>query len=366
MRSRVAMIFSNTPVRLQPYFGFRNERRLMVSARALKASSTDFKRSGRWRAIRTMIKQFASHEMADLPVRLEIARPDGNTFSHESKTDKEGFVHFEVELEGSWPHGSSTDWETVALHWENESGRQSAPGHVLVPGQAASLGVISDIDDTILETGITGGLRNLLRNMKRVVAQLPEERIAVPGADVFYNALGGSAPASAQAVAPGDHLPATKRPFFYISSSPWNLYSYLVAFKRSRNLPLGPIMLRDWSLNRDTLGSASHGAHKREAIDRVLGAFPDMKFALIGDDTQGDFVAFGETVERHPNRIAAVFIRRAAKAELNADERAAQTTMKEASVPLWLGDDYSTGEAFLDKIGLASDGEAQQIIEIVK
>ncbi len=360
------MVFSSDPVRVQPYFGFRNDNRLILSARALKAGEADFNRSGRWRAMRTMMSQFASREVAGLVVQLELERPDGERIRYEGITNAEGFVHFDIALEGTWSLGAASNWEVVSLHWNNVSGTQCAEGHVLAPSEETRLGVISDIDDTILETGITGGLRNLLRNMKRVIAHLPDERIAVPGADTFYSALGGAPPSPASDAKTGERLSATQRPFFYISSSPWNLFSYLVAFKRSRNLPLGPIMLRDWGFNRETLGSSSHGAHKREAIDRVLETYPDMRFALIGDDTQGDFAAFGETVRRHPSRIAAVFIRKAAKVSLDEAEMAAKALIEKEGVPLWLGDDYSTGRAFLKTIGLDSDGEAEQIIETVE
>ena len=356
----------NSVVRVQPYFGFRNESRMTISARALKGKEADFKRAGRWRAIRTMMSQFASREVEGLGVRLEAERSDGARFTHHAETDAEGFVHFDIPLEGDWSLTGETDWEVVALHWQHAGEGHCIEGHVLTPGEQANLGIISDIDDTILETGITGGLGNLLRNLKRVIAQLPDERIAVPGADVFYGALGGGAPLAPQAASTGKRLPATKRPFFYVSSSPWNLYSYLVAFKRSRSLPLGPIVLRDWSLSRETLGSAGHGAHKRAAIERILSSYPNLKFALIGDDTQGDLAAFGDTVKRYPERIAAVFIRRAAGLDLSAEEQNAQSIIEAAGVPLWLGDDYRTGEDFLATIGLASDGETEKIVASVE
>ena len=157
----------------------------------------------------------------------------------------------------------------------------------------------------------------------------------------------------------------THRPFFYVSSSPWNLFSYLVAFKKSRNLPLGPIMLRDWGFNRATLGSAGHGAHKRDAIETILAAYPEMRFALIGDDTQGDLVAFGDIVSQHPQRIAAVFIRKAGE-EFSPEEVLAEVAIKSAGVPLWLGDDYTKGQEFLKATGLASDGDAAQIVKTIE
>ena len=360
-------LFASAPVRLQPYFGHRSERRLTITARALRSGkprAAPFERRGRLQAMRTMLAQFASREVPGLAVRLELRRADGTTVQHESFTDQEGYVHFDVPLEGGWPLPRDPAWEVACFHWLTAEGPQCIEGFVLVPGTATKLAVVSDIDDTIIETGITGGPRAIARNWRRVLAELPDERIAVPGADVFYGALGGGA-VLAEPGGAGTRYTATHRPFFYISSSPWNLFSYLVAFKQSRGLPLGPLLLRDWGLNRATFGSASHGAHKRAALDALLAFYPEMRFALIGDDTQGDLPAYADTVQANPGRVAAVFIRTGA-GPLSPEEIAGQSLIEAAGVPLWLGDDYATGNDFLRANGISTQGETAQIVKAVQ
>ncbi len=201
----------------------------------------------------------------------------------------------------------------------------------------------------------------MLKNWRRVLLQMPDERIAVPGVDTFYNALGGNVAFERDTADLGVGLSAGCRPFFYVSSSPWNLYSYLVAYKRQNNLPLGPIAMRDWGLNRDTFGSSSHGTHKRQAIGRLLGTYPEMRFALIGDDTQGDLTAFGSVVADYPGRILAVFIRKAGET-LNEEELAARSTIEDGGVPLWMDCDYSSGRAFLRSADLLDDLGAAEIV----
>lgn len=361
-------LIPTAPVRVQPYFGYRNRERLFLSARALRSRQPQFEPGGRWRAIRTMIAQFASHEIDELPVELEIRHPDGHSFFHQGLTDAEGFVHFDIRLDPAWEPGEHTSWEVVALRWRNgteaDGDRQCVEGHVLAPGRESGLAVISDIDDTIIETGITGNFRAIMRNWRRVVAQLPDERLLVPGADLFYGALGGGRVPRPAETHTGDRLAATHHPFFYVSSSPWNLFSYLVAFQKSRNLPLGPILLRDWGLNRETFGSASHGAHKTAAIAQIVETYPELRFALIGDDTQGDLPAFAHVVASHPGRVRAVFIRRAGEPFTPA-ELEARATIEAAEVPLWLGESYEGGREFLRSIGLGHDGEAEEIVKTV-
>ena len=351
-------------VRIQPYFGYRNGERLFITARALRSRTGSFARSGKWRAMRTMMGQFASHEVEGLPVELEIAPPGGESRRHQGITDKEGFVHFDIRLDGHWPYAEHPEWETVSFHWSNGEGDHCLDGHVLAPGTATGLGFISDIDDTIIETGITGDFRAVMRNWRRVLMEMPEERVLVPGADVFYNALGGGEDFRAAKGHAGDHQRASLRPFFYVSSSPWNLFSYLVTYMRDRGLPLGPIMLRDWGLNRETFGSASHGAHKRAAIDGILATYPEMKFALIGDDSQGDLTAFADIATANPGRVRAVFIRKVGEA-MSPEELAAEKALKAAEIPLWMGEGYETGRKFLAAIGLLEDGEAGRIVRSV-
>lgn len=57
-------------------------------------------------------------------------------------------------------------------------------------------------------------------------------RTAFPGVPELYRALEA-----------GTGGPS--RPFFYVSSSPWNLEGFLRGFITHREIPLGPLLLRD-------------------------------------------------------------------------------------------------------------------------
>ncbi|MBX7482168.1 phosphatase domain-containing protein [Qipengyuania qiaonensis] len=355
----------SAPVRIQPYFGYRNRDRLRITARALRSRVGKFEKRGKWRAAKTMLTQFASHEVPELSVELEIARPGQKSHRHQGLTDEEGFVHFDIRLDPRWDYGDQSAWETVVFHWKAGEEERCVDAHVLAPGRDTSLAVISDIDDTIVETGITGDFRAVLRNWRRVLVEMPEERILVPGADVFYNALGGSEVLADSRGQVGNTQSATHRPFFYVSSSPWNLFSYLVTYIRGRGLPLGPIFLRDWGLNRRTFGSSSHGAHKSAAIGGIIETYPEMKFALIGDDSQGDLTAFADIALTHPGRIRAVFIRKVGDA-MSAEELTAKAKLEGAKVPLWLGDSYRTCRQFLASTGMLADDEVRAIVDTVE
>lgn len=355
------------PVRLQPFFGYRSATRLVLTARAVRRRGPVFEAHTRWRAIRTVLGQFVPREVAGLSVTLELRGEGGLAFRDQQVTNNGGYVRFDCLLDPAWALPEHPQWEVASLSWTNANGSQVAYARILVPGQSSDLAVISDIDDTIIETGITGGLGSVIRNWRRIFAQLPHERIVVPDADRFYGELGGGA-GDKQTDQPKRVLsmPAPRRPFFYVSSSPWNLYNYLVAFQRAKNLPLGPLLLRAWGINKDTLGHESHGAHKLVAIDSILAMFPALRFALIGDDTQGDLPAFAQMVAARPGRIAAVFVRTVSEQAFTAEEEAALVAIRAAGVPLWLGDSYAVGLEFLQTLGFTPGGETEQIVRAVE
>lgn len=359
----------SAPMRVQPFYGYRTATHIHLTARALRSKPSRFDSSTLIGGFRTMLREYISHEVGGVEVTLTFTTGDGRVVRGTEITDGEGFARFAVPFGDAYDLPMATGWERATLNWDGVPDRYDAGeshAHILVPGRSAGIGIISDIDDTILETGITGGFRAISRNWRRVMAQMPSQRAIVPGATDFYGALGGGPVSAGETVDPDPktHVPkARPRPIFYVSSSPWNLFNYLVAFKRSRGMPLGPIALRDWGLNRDTFGSGSHGAHKTDAIRRIVSGYPDLKFALVGDDTQRDLIAFGEIVSEMPERIAAVFIRRIAEDLPNSEEQAAQKLIEAAGVPFWMGEDYGAARAFLEQAGLDMDAEVEELVK---
>lgn len=99
---------------------------------------------------------------------------------------------------------------------------QSAVGIVHVPDPAADLAVVSDVDDTIVDSGIAHGLAAILSTML-----LQEQSTSVPltGAAELYRALAKGTPETAE------------RPFFYLSTSPWNLAGFLQGFLARHRFP---------------------------------------------------------------------------------------------------------------------------------
>jgi phosphatidate phosphatase APP1 len=161
-----------------------------------------------------------------------------------------------------------------------------------MPSRQATFGIISDVDDTVLQTGATSAVSTL----KKVLFGNARTRLPFAGVAAFYQALC-----------------AEHNPIFYVSSSPWNLYDVLSEFFELNDIPRGPLMLRDWGIKPSELLPLGHKNHKLENIRAILNAYPDLPFVLIGDSGQEDPQIYRDVVEEYPERIRAIYIRDVSK-----------------------------------------------------
>ena len=168
---------------------------------------------------------------------------------------------------------------------------------VLTPPPTATFGVISDVDDTILRSYITSVVKMALE----MLLKNAYSRVTFPGVPAFYRALHAGS-GSSDSDSTGDN-----NPIFYVSLSPWNLYSLLSQFLEINDIPSGPLILRDYSLQ--TLTSLGGPSPKRKLIQDLLDMYPELPFVLLGDSGQHDPEIYAEVVRENPGRIRAIYIR---------------------------------------------------------
>ena len=154
--------------------------------------------------------------------------------------------------------------------------------------------VISDIDDTIMHTGVV----NKLKMLWRLFVEDAESRVAFPGVAALYRGL--------HAGASGDQ----GNPMLYVSRAPWGIYDILDAFFALHGIPVGPILfLREWGLSWKRPLPRKAEDHKGELIRNILSLYTDLAFVLIGDSGQHDPEIYRQIVEEHPGRVLAIYIR---------------------------------------------------------
>ena len=306
----------------------------------------------RWRNFRSMVRRFNSREIAGADLVAEL--PDGS--QHAVSTDDEGYFTLIIEPH-ALPAPEAYLWYPVPVRLARLPPpfgvllpNVRATAKVLVPPRSAEFGVISDLDDTVFETSAT----NVLKMLARTLLSNAHSRLPYLGVADFYRRL--------QTGRTG----RPDNPFFYVSSSPWNLFDVLDEFLSIHKMPTGPLLLRDLSIARPqtspppgVVGSAAiHFAHKLHEIDDVLFAYPHLPFVLLGDSGQEDVRIYREVVRRHPGRIRAIYIR-----DVQIPVRAllvgpAAEELKTEGVPMLLVPDYAVAAAHAVSIGLIDPAPA--------
>lgn len=275
------------PLQIVPYLSFGNQQTMTLKGRVLESKQDldTLDPESTWENLTDSYRRFASDEVPHLVLNLEIANAKAST-----QTDEEGY--FKTTLPTP-PLDSQTFWHDVTVSVPAQQSLEKLPqpvvGKVCVPHPDCDIGIVSDIDDTIIVTDAT----NLLTMARLTFLESPASRLPFAGVAAFYNAL--------------KHGGAHERPIFYVSSSPWNLYDFLIDFMRINHIPLGPLFLRDWGLN--VAGMKDHKEHKVDGIIQLMKTYPQMSFILMGDSGQKDPEAFSTLVEAHANRIKAIYIR---------------------------------------------------------
>ena len=270
-----------------------------------------------WRNIEAAYRRFVSLAIPGAIVRAHI---DGQTV--EARADVEGYIQIEMKNLAPDAHG----WRQVELELVGPLAHGQQECHatcpVLVPDPRANIGVISDIDDTVMHTGLTeraGMFRTtLLHNAST--------RLPFPGVGAFYRALHtGNG--------------AVTRPVFYVSGSPWNLYDMIARFLEIQNLPPGPLFLKDWGIDEHKFIKEDTKRYKLARIDMLLATYPGLEFVLIGDSGQEDPEIYAEVIRRWPKRICAVYIRDVTRDPArDMAVRELLQTLADHEVPAVLGD----------------------------
>jgi phosphatidate phosphatase APP1 len=286
------------PLQLVPYRSYGTPERLYVKGRMLadKSLAEPTDTDSRWRNLVNMYQRFESTEIPGAQLSIE----PGDGTSHTIVTDEEGYFTLNLAPK-SLREPENYLWYPVDIRLVAPPASIPAPvaglcatARVLIPPPDAEYGIISDLDDTVIQTSAT----DVLRMARIVLLRNARSRMPFEGVAEFYRAL--------QLGRNGKR----NNPFFYVSSSPWNLYDLLDDFLELNEIPAGPILLRDMVLAGKQPGVASsHHSHKLHEIDNLLLTYPTLPFVLVGDSGQEDANIYREVVRRHPGRILAIYIR---------------------------------------------------------
>jgi phosphatidate phosphatase APP1 len=295
------------PLQIVTYRGFGTREHAVVRGRLLEASVLErsLPADTAFRNFRRMLRRFFSREVPEATLKAALgATAVGGT------TDDEGYFDLPVPAPAL---ASRESWQTAEVEVVSTQVRGLVPtraaAEILIPGDAAELGVISDIDDTVLQTHVTQTLKMIWVTLfGSAFTRMPFE-----GTSELYRALAAGVSGHAD------------NPVFYVSKSPWNLYDFLVDFMDHHQLPRGPLLLRDIGLRE-----APPVDHKSAAVRQLLDTYARLPFVLIGDSGERDPEIYLETAARYPGRIRAIYIRDLGGKNRKQSEGRAQTLCERA------------------------------------
>jgi len=289
--SRFAENFdSKDPLIIIPYRGYANSKRIYMKGRVLEDENIfKGKTDSQIQNIINSFKRLETDEVPNANVRITCAKQ-----SFERQTDEEGY--FVLDSKWKAPAKKSTnDWLDVKVELlfptKTTNKRITAKGEIYLPSKNADYGIITDIDDTILQTHVTSLFK--LRMLYTTMFHNAHQRLPLEGMVTlfkkFVNGQNGK----------------RENPIFYLSHSPWNIYDLLDEFLRIQNFPKGPLLLRDFGISP----SGEYSNHKISSIASILKSYPKLPFILLGDSAEKDTDFYIEAAKNFPNQIKAIYIR---------------------------------------------------------
>ena len=302
----VRSAIADDPYEILTYRGYANARRARVYGRVVEKLSVSAS-SDADSTLRNLLNTYRradSDPVAHAKVRASFA---GSAVDFEA--DDEGFfggwIDIAEKTDDEWPK-----YEAELVQPAPGAPSVKASGEALVPPKSARFCVVSDIDDTVIQSRVS----NFLQAARTVMLGNARTRLPFPGVAAFYEAL--------RKGRTGDE----RNPIFYVSSSPWNIHDVISEFMDIQKVPKGPLILRDWDIKFSALDSSRHFEHKGVAIRGLMQLYPEMPFILIGDTSQHDPEIYRQIVDEFPNRVTAIYIR---DVNRNAERKASVAKLAE-------------------------------------
>jgi phosphatidate phosphatase APP1 len=273
---------------VQPYRGYGSEAEVFLMGRVFRQPGLGaLRREGTLsRDVLDAARRLLRRDVAEAVL---VARFGGT--AQRVTTDRDGY--FRVHLRLAQRPSPEQLWHRMDLELVSPAEAKAA-GELFVPPWTARYVVISDIDDTIMKTGVA----NKVMMCWRLFAQGARSRVAFPGVAALYKALHGGVSGAEQ------------NPMLYVSRGPWSLYEVLDEFFHLHGIPVGPILfLREWGLSWRHPFPRRAKDHKLTLIRRMVALYRDLPFILIGDSGQRDPEIYARVVREHPGRVLAIYIR---------------------------------------------------------
>ena len=281
---------TNEPV-IKIYHGYGNENKVYVFGHVLRLSPLPRKkfRKNILNNSYGLLRLFMVKRLPEVKLQMEC---EGHIYTTKSQDD--GFYRFDINIQKPLQPG----WHAIKINFTNSPKKFEACGEFFIP-YVYKYAFISDIDDTFLISHSS----NLRKRLYVLFTKNARSRKPFEGVVNHYQLLANTGASR-----------DTANLFFYVSSSEWNLYDYIVEFARKNKLPKGIYLLNQLKTFKQVFktGQNNH-ATKFMRISRIMEAYPNQKFILLGDDSQEDPNIYSAVVDYFPQNVHAIYLRKVLK-----------------------------------------------------
>ncbi len=276
--------------------GYGNPHRVRIMGRVLMGTRADERN---WLGERRGWRQYFDAQVPRQPVLVSFG--ESRRLVH---ADRGGYIDVELDIAATVP-----GWHTARLQVVHRGDHASRKGLVRtgkpvgvpirIVGDQESVGVISDVDDTIMITMVP----QRLQAIRYVLLEHATRRQSVKGMAAL---LKGLQFLGLQLSPEGGYSPLP--PVFYLSNGAWNVVPTLRRFLIRLGFPRGTLLLRPWGINAGGLPPRGIN-HKLAQFERINSLLPHLKWFLVGDDGEHDPEIYRRISQAHPGKVLAVLIR---------------------------------------------------------
>ena len=288
---------NNTVLQLYHGYGHRHDMVIFGHVFKKRANTDQLYSKNIFKNVKYLIRLFLLKPYPSVQVLLDF-----NGQKVQATTEVDGF--FKLEWESIADIEAGLHSVQVIVQDAVGTTLSQGEGYVYVP-HITQYGIISDIDDTVMVSHSS----KIGKRLRELFIKNPRTRKTFPGVIEHYHLL-------SLAKTTPDQL----NPFFYVSSSEWNLYDYLKETFRFNKLPEGAFLLNSIKKLKNFLKTGKTGHEgKLLRVMRILKVFPNQRFIFFGDNSQQDPAIYATIAEKYSKNMAAVYIRNVRKS------RAAET-----------------------------------------
>ena len=177
------------PLQIIGFQTYGTQEHIYARGRALEDETIDLAQKGTIQLLLNSWKRFETDEIRHAPLSMHLS--DGRRMG--VTTDDHGYFVLDKTVGDLGKLVNQENWLTYEISFDMENTRHQIlgsnrfPGSLLIPSDDVSYGVITDIDDTILHTGVTSYMK--WQVIANTLFKRAHSRIPLQGAAELYHQL---------------------------------------------------------------------------------------------------------------------------------------------------------------------------------